>query len=796
MRPAGKPDPTINSPTAVGNLRAVVYTTSSNSTLPSPDSTNQGLHFFWTHPDDYVAADWHIEVQRRVALADDHPSYPGWQFVSGSTESLARLANGYGEPQFTVDFSEGVTPTPPTLWGDSASDRNYRVRYVNQGPDGAYGGTSTDDVNGVWATITIPAVTTDYYRDSSTTNTPNNQHDDPPTASSTLPIILGYAAGSEGNPDSGLRFAHNADHPRDRIDLMWNRNENARPSGQNQPNGYVIDRSADGGATWHSLDRADTPTDLGTGVTFTDSPGATHKVIPGMKYKYRVFPVFIESGPDAYGLPAVIDASSRGADLPTAVRNLVATAKGQTGCEVMWDEPRDSGGHPVTGYLIQVAVDSNGNPGAWMHIPVTETVTETIRTTTSYTHKPKTGTGANAPLSAGSVRWFRVIPVTKENDGKQTTGGSALDASDPSGVTPNSPVNSRDVTSTSALPLPDDAQRAVPVKCQTEGLGNAPDDPVINPPQIPLDLTAEAASDTNALADQDRGVFLTWNQALQGDASATASYRIERKRMNTGIAALNDTDWRFVASVTDVTSWTDATDLRQDGETRMYRVGSKATGLAKIEWSNPTVDYALHPASHAPAAPVATATANSATQVTVSWTAPDTGGSAITGYKVQYKLATATDYGTPMAVTGGATASSYQVTGLTASTGYDFQVIATNAQGDSAASTAATATTQAGVLTAPTNVTGASSVSRELTLTWQGGEGAEYYILVAVDVAAYAAGTLRYETASVSDGSARTGTVSNLTSGTSYLGIVFAAKGTGSNMELLHAAATAPVTVR
>ena len=99
-------------------------------------------------------------------------------------------------------------------------------------------------------------------------------------------------------------------------------------------------------------------------------------------------------------------------------------------------------------------------------------------------------------------------------------------------------------------------------------------------------------------------------------------------------------------------------------------------------------------------------------------------------------------------------------------------------------------------LTAPSNVMGSSTVAREMTLTWDPVAGADYFILVAVDVAAYAAGNLVYETASVSDGSAGMGTVSNLNSGTSYLGIVFAAKGTGANMELLHAVASSAVTVQ
>ena len=96
VRPSEKPDPRFESPPAVGNLRAVVYTTGlTNGDLPSSRRrTNQGLHFFWTHPDGYNPnyndddnlddPNWYVQVQRRVADDADHDDYPGWQFVTGA----------------------------------------------------------------------------------------------------------------------------------------------------------------------------------------------------------------------------------------------------------------------------------------------------------------------------------------------------------------------------------------------------------------------------------------------------------------------------------------------------------------------------------------------------------------------------------------------------------------------------------------------------------------------------------------------------------------------------------------
>ena len=129
---------------------------------------------------------------------------------------------------------------------------------------------------------------------------------------------------------------------------------------------------------------------------------------PGHQYTYRVFPVFIESGPNAYGVPALIDANSRGADLPTAARSVSADADGQKACVVTWRAPADDGGHLVRGYLIQIADDDDGEPDTWETIdlvddtpPLTvmgETMTEFKYTGT----EAQLGSDNAATLNAGS----------------------------------------------------------------------------------------------------------------------------------------------------------------------------------------------------------------------------------------------------------------------------------------------------------------------------------------------------------------------------------------------------------
>ena len=656
VRPVDVPDPQVASPGRVGNLKAVAYSTGgiedhdSNTATPeilvAPSATTQHLHFFWNHPDGYLAdadgdgagtdPNWRVEVQRRVPRAEDHPMYTDWQFVTG--EAVAAATTGYGVPQFDVDFDDEdtvLTATPPTyaepvLWGDNQSGRSYRVRYVNMA------GTPTDtddDVEGPWAGITIPQVTTDYVL--ATGDLADNFTGTPTT---TLPIVRISANDSNVDTTPGLRFEHlEGRNGRDHIKLVWDRNMNARTP-TNQPNGYVIDRSADGGDTWHRLARADSPRDLGATDTFTDS----HEVVPGATYLYRVFPVFINTGPDAYGAPALVNAASRGADRPTAVRNLRVTADGQHALDLEWDQPADDGGHDVEGYLIQVTDDDgNGNPveADWALVPAEEDVEAPLtvegKDTTTYKYNPMDGTPLAPVLTPGSTRWFRVIPITDENDGSQDTGGTTVNIE--TGAVLTTGVDTDDLNNTADLPHEDDATRATPKDGTTEGLGDAEADRMITPPAAPVDLTAEAASDSNALGDGDRGVFLTWNQVEDPD-TATASYRINRIRMNTGVDALNskdgddadsDIDWLYLERVEDVTSWTDPTPLRQDEETRMYQVCSEATGVADPVCVYMAVDYELHPPMHDAVPPELTAptnvmaTSDTDGEVTVMWMGSD-----------------------------------------------------------------------------------------------------------------------------------------------------------------------------
>lgn len=121
-------------------------------------------------------------------------------------------------------------------------------------------------------------------------------------------------------------------------------------------------------------------------------------------------------------------------------------------------------------------------------------------------------------------------------------------------------------------------------------------------------------------------------------------------------------------------------------------------------------------AATAPAQPTGVTATPSATSVALSWSAPvETGGSAITQYRVFQKPKATPTFPATFSTT---TSTSFTVNDLTVATDYDFQVVAVNAIGASAASAvASTKTLTVSAPSAPTLTASVSSAS-EIKLSW------------------------------------------------------------------------------
>jgi RHS repeat-associated protein len=171
-----------------------------------------------------------------------------------------------------------------------------------------------------------------------------------------------------------------------------------------------------------------------------------------------------------------------------------------------------------------------------------------------------------------------------------------------------------------------------------------------------------------------------------------------------------------------------------------------------------------------PFAPTSVIATRGDTSATVSWTAANPNGDALTGNTIKAYAGTTLISSTPVgAVTSGT------VTGLTNGIAYTFKVAATNTVGTGSLSAASAAVTPAGVPFAPTSVSAApgnASAAVSWTTANPNGDAVTGNI-----IKAYAGATL---VSSTSVGAVTSGTVTGLTNGTAYAFTVSATNTVGT----------------
>jgi hypothetical protein len=633
------PGDEIQKPAAPTNLRAVVK-------VDDDGLANPEVRLYWTVPDDHPTA---ADLMKIDADAMRAIEVARW---TGSTNGYAVIDSEITCQTDAVDVAQ-IAPAQCVIAATTlTSDTNqrsdtYRVRYVIT--SGGREIPGYDETTGVGLPLTAD------------------------NAQGNLPLII--VADDGDAPMLNLRSAVNQQDPKTAIDLLWQRNPNTAETPE-QPTGYVVEYSVDDGVTWKTLRNADRPRDLGTNTNYTHSG-----VVPGKKYTYRVFPWHNS----AYGLPLTIEASSEPADVPDPVQNLRVSAAGEDALKLEWNSLPASrnGGHPVIGYLVQVSGDAdndstNDNAKAvtgtgnnqWSSVGLNLNATPPKRTTVdkdtnTYTFK------APVPneLTAGSLRWFRVFAITLENDGVGSTGGDEL------------AVNYAGRTELS--PTADDISGANEVDGITDAIDDPSATPADQPAGVPAGLTAEPSHSINLIARTDRGVLLLWNEPEHTPQTRVTSYVIERQVVGT------DTEWQPEGQVT----WTGVGDIKKrtsyvdtenpdTDEVRMYRVGSK--NIAGTTWGT-TVMYPAAHGAHVPGMPSAMATADSGTQITVTWTAA-ADGAATTSYMLQRAYMGDDDMMTEwmdVTVANMGMDMMHVDMGLMSGTTYYYRVLAMNAAGNS-----------------------------------------------------------------------------------------------------------------
>jgi hypothetical protein len=201
------------------------------------------------------------------------------------------------------------------------------------------------------------------------------------------------------------------------------------------------------------------------------------------------------------------------------------------------------------------------------------------------------------------------------------------------------------------------------------------------------------------------------------------------------------------------------------------------------------------PAATVPDPPTAVTASVGDSSVALSWAVPDDdGGSALTGYVVQYSSDGGVTWTTDTADCT-STATSCTVTGLTNGTSYQFNLTATNAIGSSTPASSATAVTPMAIPGPPTNVT-ATAGAGSATVSWTapGDDGGSALTGYVVQYSSDGGTTWTTDTADCT-GTAPTCTVNGLTNGTSYLFQVAATNAVGTSTTAATATAVTPITV-
>ena len=444
-------------------------------------------------------------------------------------------------------------------------------------------------------------------------------------------------------------------------------------------------------------------------VSNTQSTSTTYShtgLTSGQLYVYRVSAINTVGIGSTSSESSATPTSSSSASAPGTPTGFTATTASPTQINLSWNAPSSNGGSAITGYKIEVksgsgsyttlvsntqststffshtglttgttyyyrvsAINAIGaSPSTEASAKPQETTTPTLtamavsptsitlswvppsqtykQAITGYKIQEKIGTDTFVTIEERTSSTLTTYTITELTTGDTYT--YVVSAHFSLGASPNSNEASATPTTTSAPP---------------------PSQPTTTSPSAPTGLVATPVSPTQ--------INLSWNAPSSSGGSSITGYKIE-VRSGTGSYAI-------LTSTQNSTTKYSHTGLTT-GTNYSYKVSainSVGVGPSSNEASATlTISSAPPPSqTNTPNPPTLTATLISPTQINLSWTSSNTGSSAATSYKIEYKIGS-DPYRT---LTSKATATTYSHTGLLANT-YSYKVSAINSAGTSSPS--------------------------------------------------------------------------------------------------------------
>lgn len=623
----------------------------------------------------------------KVYQSTDDSSYSEVATPSGTSQTITSLTNGTqyyfkvaavnavgtGSLTSSVNATPATTPTAPQSFTGSAGDTEVSLSWAAPSSNGGSAVTgykvyqSTDDASysevatplGTSQTVTGLTNGTTYFFKVAAVNAEGTG-----TQTSSISYTPTAAATAPGVPQSLA-----ATHSNTQVDLSWSA---PASDGGATITGYKVYQSTD------DVSFSEVATPSGTSQSITS-------LTNGTTYYFKVAAVnSVGTGTQTSSVNATP------ATTPGVPQSLAQTA-GDTQVDLSWSAPASNGGSAVTGYKVYQSTDDVSFSEVATPSGTSQTITSLTNGTTYYfkvaaVNAEGTGsqtssvsstptaaaTAPGVPQSLAASRGNTQVDLSwsaPASDGGATITGykvyqSTDDVSYSEVATPSGTTQTiTSLTNGTTYYFKVAAVNSVGTGTQTSSVSAVP----ATTPGVPQSL---AASHGNAQ------VALTWSAPASNGGTAVTGYKVYQSTDNVSFSEVA------------TPSGTSQTVTSLTNGTQYY---FKVAAVNAVGTGSQTSSVNATPAT-TPAAPTSLAATNGDTQSVLTWTAPtNTGGSAITGYKVKWG-ATSGFPGNAAIISTGSTSATYTKTSLTNGTQYSFQVAAINAEGDGTYSSTATAT--------------------------------------------------------------------------------------------------------